>query len=549
MTKIKLIIISLGFLVGTLPNHIVSAISCPDLRIVFARGSGGGAYDSADYLEFKNTIEEKIHSLGLTYDFIDLDYPAVSVGLDHLDNMLGAAISSGEAYNFGDSVRTGVDNLVSLVNGACTNTQYILGGYSQGAMVIIKALPRLDASRVIYAATFGDPKLFLPEGEGIIPKACLGENLSDYRAYVPECHVYEGLLGGMRNYQPSDFIGKLGTWCNKHDIMCSRFFNLGEHLRYIDDGLYEDASRKIYNKIIDHYKLSRTYLAPHDTAILIDSTGSMAGIINRYKAEALRLANETFSSNGRVALYDYRDLDDPYTPHEYCNFETCTPENIKGLINSITVDGGGDTLESLLSASYTLMRSLRWHYGAVKSVVVLTDAGYHLPDLDGIGFEDVVTLSRSIDPVNFYVITNDANLETYQSLATATDGQVVSINDNLSLLTDHIIARYDSLPMLEDLPMPTSATSTVTPTLTIANSELAGEIFHLEFTTNAERIIVALNDAILGITTEHSLNFTNLDLATVNTIRLIPVIGETLGAPINVDIPLLLAAPNTGITL
>jgi len=546
VTKIKLFIISLGFLAGTLPSRVVSAISCPDLRIVFARGSGGGAYDSADYLEFKNTIEEKIHPLGLTYEFIDLDYPAVSVGLDHLDNMLGAAISSGEAYNFGDSVKIGTDNLVSLVNGSCTNTRYILGGYSQGAMVIIKALPKLIPERIIYAATFGDPKLFLPEGEGIVPKACLGENFSDYRAYVPECRVYEGLLGGVRSYQPDNFIGKLGTWCNKHDIMCSRFFSLSEHLRYIDDGLYEDASRKIYNKIIDHYKLNRTYLAPHDTAILIDSTGSMAGIINRYKAEALRLANETFSSNGRVALYDYRDLGDPYTPHEYCNFETCTPENIEDLINSITVDGGGDTLESLLSASYTLMRSLRWHYGAVKSVVVLTDAGYHLPDLDGIGFEDVVALSRSIDPVNFYIITNDTNLETYQSLATATDGRVVSINDNLSLLTDHIIARYDSLPTLEFSATPTSTSNETTPTITITRTELIDEVFYLNLTTNAERIIVVLNDTILGITTEHSLNFTNLDLATVNTIRLIPVIGETLGAPINVDIPLLLAAPNTG---
>ena len=546
MTKIKLFIISLGLFVGTLPSPIASAISCPDLRIVFARGSGGGAYDSTDYLEFKNTIEEKIHSLNLTYDFIDLDYPAVSVGLDHLDNMLGAAISSGEAYNFGASVKTGADNLVSLVNGACTNTRYILGGYSQGAMVIIKALPRLIPERIIYAATFGDPKLFLPEGEGILPKACRGEDFSDYRTYVPECRVYEGLLGGIHNYQPDDFIGKLGTWCNKHDIMCSRFFNLNEHLRYIDDGLYEDASRKIYNKIIEYYELDRTYLAPHDTAILIDSTGSMAGIISRYKAEALRLANETFSSNGRVALYDYRDLGDPYTPHEYCNFETCTPEKIESLINAISVDGGGDTPESLLSASHTIMQSLHWRYGAVKSVVVLTDAGYHMPDLDGISFEDVVALSRSIDPVNFYVITNDSNLETYQSLATATDGQVVSINDNLSLLTDHIIARYDSLPTLEFSATPTSTSNETTPAITVTHTELIDEVFYLNLTTNAEHIIVVLNDTILGITTEHSLNFTNLDLATVNTIRLIPVIGEILGAPINVDIPLLLAAPNTG---
>jgi hypothetical protein len=44
----------------------------------------------------------------------------------------------------------------------------------------------------------------------------------------------------------------------------------------------------------------------------------MEFLIEKYKTEAIRLAKETLGSGGRVALYDYRDLADPYIPHAYC---------------------------------------------------------------------------------------------------------------------------------------------------------------------------------------------------------------------------------------
>ena len=88
-----------------------------------------------------------------------------------------------------------------MVNSAsCPGTKYVVGGYSQGAMVVSKALGSLNADRIIYAATFGDPKIYLPEGKGILPAACRGENLSDYRMYVPDCQAYKGLLGAYVPY-------------------------------------------------------------------------------------------------------------------------------------------------------------------------------------------------------------------------------------------------------------------------------------------------------------------------------------------------------------
>ena len=193
---------------------MVQASGCPDVRVLFVRGSGGERWVDKNYLEYKSTIEERLKTVSLSYEFIDLEYPAVPVGIDNLLVTLGAYFGGGEAYEFGESVRQGVENLIQLVNTECPNTKYVLGGYSQGAMVISRAIRNLKADKVIYVATFGDPKIYLPEGKGIFPKACRGKGLSDYRMYVQDCHAYKGKLGANQPYAPEGFAGKVGTWCN-----------------------------------------------------------------------------------------------------------------------------------------------------------------------------------------------------------------------------------------------------------------------------------------------------------------------------------------------
>lgn len=525
------------------------AESCPDVKIIFARGSGGERWATEDYLTFKSAIEEKLAITGISYEFEDLDYPAVGVGIDNLSVAIGAYVGAGETYEFGDSVNTGMHNLMEIINGAsCPGTKYVLGGYSQGAMVVSKALGSLKAERVIYAATFGDPKLYLPEGEGLIPAACRGENLSDYRMYVPDCQAYKGLLGAYIPYEPAAWVGKVGTWCNKRDIMCSSHLGVSDHVGYVADNLYEDAARVIYDKVAEEFGIDERLTSPHDTAILIDSTGSMAGMIDKYKAEALRLAKETIESGGRVALYDYRDLQDPYSPVERCGFETCTVEIFEDKLNEIVAENGGDIQESLLSAAYRLMQEQNWKLGSTKSLVVLTDAGYLMPDRDGVTLDDVVTLSKSIDPVNFYVITTSESGDYYSELAGRTDGLVVTNLDELHLLTDYIIERYDSLPRVEETVAGERPTLTVTRTLRSSNE------VEIWYETDGEEVIVVVNEMILGKTREKKLTIRNADKA---EILLIPVVEDTRGEVVRVEIedgyggmaaPVLVVpkTPNTG---
>lgn len=533
----------------------VHAISCPDVKILFARGSGAERYNNSDYQSFKSALETKLNTSSLFYEIEDLDYPAIGIGGDKIAVALGALISGGESYEFGDSVRQGIKTLASQVNSSvCKNTKYVVAGYSQGAMVVSGALQKLNPSKLIYAATFGDPKIYLPEGAGALPPACKGENLSDYRIYVPDCYAYKGLLGAREPYSTEDYADKVGVWCNKFDIFCSSHFGISSHTSYVADNLYEDASRFIFSKIATTYNFQNEYTSPHDTAILIDSTGSMSGLIDQYKQEALRLAEKTLNSGGRVALYDYRDLNDPYQPIERCNFETCTLETFREGLGQITADGGGDDPESLLSASLQVMQSLDWKLGSTKSLVVLTDAGYHSPDVDGTTFYDVKTLSKQIDPVNFYIITTPENLETYQPLAEATDGTVASSLDDLSILTDTIIARYDSLPRVEESP---DETPFNTPHLEITSTKSISDTeYRVSFITDGEKTIVILNDAILGTTTETEITITDLNPSQSNALTLVPLSTDTRGEPTTIQLNknedsvrtqiLIPKAPNTG---
>lgn len=506
--------------------------SCKDLRIVFARGSGAPRENNVDYQAFKNSIENLISDSGISYEFIDLDYPAIGVGFDNLNVAIGAVISGGEGNEFGESVKAGATNLARMVNDECADTKYVLGGYSQGAMVIIKALKEIRPERIIYAATFGDPKIYLPEGEGIMPAACRGENLSPYRMYVPDCMAHKGLLGAYIPYVADEYLNKVGTWCNKRDIFCSSRFSISDHVSYESTGLYEDAAKVIYLKIADAFGIDKRAVSPHDTVFLIDATWSMETMINAYKSEALRLAKETLDSDGRVALFAYHDLDDfADSLVQYCDFESCDSiETFESKMDEIVTEYGGDLPESLLSASLHLMKSLNWKLGSTKSLVVLTDAGYHSPDRDGTTLDAVVKLSKEIDPVNFYVITNEEIADEYADLTSATGGRVETDFGKLNLLTDYIMERSDALPRVEETPGEL-------PALKISSESYALDTATVNYSTNGEKVIVIINGQIVGTTTEKEIIVTNLDRKIDNEIILVPVSGEVRGEANKIIVP------------
>ena len=210
------------------------AVECKDIQVVFARGSGEKAKTNINYQKFKDNLVGVLQSANKSYDFYDLgesnqykyQYPAVSV--ENLGAIADTYIHAGKNDYFNNSVTTGIKEMQTLyqeITHRCPNTKFILGGYSQGAIVMSRAIRTLDPEKIIYLSTFGDPKLHLPEGEGK-DKPCYHGVQSDYRINVPDCDVEHGILGAQKPYLPNaKFSGKIGTWCNSGDFMCGSFFD------------------------------------------------------------------------------------------------------------------------------------------------------------------------------------------------------------------------------------------------------------------------------------------------------------------------------------
>jgi hypothetical protein len=199
------------------------------------------------------------------------------------------------------------------------------------------------------------------------------------------------------------------------------------------------------------------------------------------------------------------------------------------------------------------MNSLEWKYGATKSLVVLTDAGFLSPDRDGVSIEQVIKLSKEIDPVNFYIITEPENADDYTLLAEGTGGQVVTNLDELSLLTDYIMERFDNLPRVEELDDDLDL-----PTLTVTNTkENTDGSITIEYQTTGNQTLVILNDRVLGTTNETRITIDGLDKTKQNTVSLIPLTDEVRGESVVVDVSGIIGliktsinvvpkAPNTG---
>jgi hypothetical protein len=111
-----------------------------------------------------------------------------------------------------------------------------------------------------------------------------------------------------------------------------------------------------------------------------------------------------------------------------------------------------------------------------------------------------VRLSKTIDPVNFYIITNNTYGDSYTELAEQTGGLVVTNLNELNLLTDYIIERYDSLPRVEE------SDPVDLPHLEIEGIErISNTDVRVKFNTDGTKTLVLLNGVLLGVTDKNEI--------------------------------------------
>ena len=224
--------------------------SCSAVETIFVRGSGDSGTSKRDGATnaFTDSLE-KADSSAHTYilgdeSYNNYQYPHVAIaGFEDngYANGLGAIVSSGEHYTYGESVDQGVGELTGYLQqriDKCPDAKYIIGGYSQGAQVVDEALPILSKSerdKITYIALFGNPKLYLPEAHSFeayqkdpaatgdpLPDSCYGVNLSPWHNVIDDCLTYSGKLYTMKGYTayPIDVQARVHDWCFDDDGIC-----------------------------------------------------------------------------------------------------------------------------------------------------------------------------------------------------------------------------------------------------------------------------------------------------------------------------------------
>ncbi|MDR0625993.1 MAG: cutinase family protein [Bifidobacteriaceae bacterium] len=489
------VVAAIGFVGLIWPGSPAKAVPayelpCEPVEAVWARGSGQpvstglGTPSEISTEEYKRFEDQLTYRFPGTVNIYELgresiggyQYPAVPVGADSLEDAItsgDAALTGGDGGAYGASMIEGANELDMYVYNrilACPESQFVLGGYSQGANVAGKAYVEgfIDSMReaVTFQMLFGDPKLYLPEGEGGLwwggAPACRGEEFSPWRRVVPDCNTDNGSLGARKPYLPEDWEQTTGLWCAEDDFVCgsSKYpWIVAGHFTYaepggaIDAGVLE-AAQKVKAKsgpdfadqivTVPVLRLGTTGL---DVVFLIDSTGSMADEIDRAKDVAGALSTMIEAFNGRVALAEYRDQGDVFTARVLSDLEAGI-DQFRLKLDGIAVDGGGDTPEALLHALMVTMNGVSWREGATKAVVVLSDDGYHDPDLvDGTTRADVAGLSLAIDPVNVYPVVPSWMASSYHGLAEATSGQVVEWGGDVAGALTEALARIEDRPV------------------------------------------------------------------------------------------------------
>ena len=204
MTTITRILGVLGLTAATLPIALATvqpaaAAPCPDVEIVFARGTteppGVGGIGQA----FVDSLRSRLGDRSV--DVYPVNYPA--------------------SRDFGSSTPAGRDDLsahVQSMAGSCPNTRMVLGGYSQGAAVVdlaASAMPSAVADHVAAAALFGGPR------------SSFADSLSP---------------GPLPSVGPL-FAGKTVDMCVPNDPICSEGgWDWGAHGAYVRSGMVDQAA-------------------------------------------------------------------------------------------------------------------------------------------------------------------------------------------------------------------------------------------------------------------------------------------------------------------
>lgn len=135
-----------------------------------------------------------------------------------------------------------------------------------------------------------------------------------------------------------------------------------------------------------------------DVVFVLDTTGSMGGLIEGAKAKIWSIANQMISAKPtprlRIGLVGYRDRGDEYVTKRYDLSDDI--DAIYGHLQGFRAGGGGDTPESVNQALHEAVHEMSWTPGrdALRIVFLVGDAPPHMDYPDDVKYP--VTLQAAV---------------------------------------------------------------------------------------------------------------------------------------------------------
>ncbi len=194
--------LTVGFLLAA-PVPRASADGCPDVEVIFARGTGEPPGIGSVGQGFVDSLTSKVG--GKSVGVYAVDYPATL-------NVLHAAAGANDAIGH-----------MNYMAANCPNTRTVLGGYSQGAYVM-----DLVTGTPMPSLGFDGPPA--PDVAGDVAAIAVFGNPS-YR-----------ILGGPLSSLSPQYGGKAIDLCNGNDPVCSKGSDRSAHSLYVQSGMTNQAA-------------------------------------------------------------------------------------------------------------------------------------------------------------------------------------------------------------------------------------------------------------------------------------------------------------------
>lgn len=188
---------------------------------------------------------------------------------------------------------------------------------------------------------------------------------------------------------------------------------------------------------INTFSVSSNATGKADIVFVIDTTGSMssaiAGVKNNINIFADKLVNE-YNVDANFSLIEFRDItvDGVNSTKLHKNMTSNWFTNVnsfKSNVNTLTVNGGGDTPETPIDG-LEMARRLDWRGDATKFIVLVTDAGFKTNNSYGISnMNEMVSLLVNDGIIVSVIASSKSN---YALLTDETGGLFGYINGNFS---------------------------------------------------------------------------------------------------------------------